>query len=62
MAETEIKKSSKDLIKKDENDETINKCNANGREYLGILKLNGWKTTLIIVLVSSIFGFILLFL
>lgn len=53
MAETEIKKSSKELSEKDENDETIIKCKENGREYLGIFKLNGWKTTLLIVLVSS---------
>lgn len=56
MAKTEIKKSSKELSEKDENDEAISKCNENG---YGILKLNGWKTTLIIVLVSLKFGCIL---
>lgn len=57
MAKTEIKKSAKELSEKGENDETISQCKEIGRDYLGILKLNGWKTTLIIVLVSSTFGY-----
>lgn len=55
MAETEVKKRLlNESSKKCEKDETINKCSESvGREYLaGILKLNGWKTTLIIVFVS----------
>lgn len=55
MAGTEVKKRLVNGSK--EKDEKINKCNEKGREYFGILKLNGWKTTLIIVCVSLKFGF-----
>lgn len=55
MVETELKK--RLLNGSKEKDEKIKKCKENGREYFGILKLNGWKTTLIIVCVSLKFGF-----
>lgn len=58
MAETEEKKKLlKESSEKDLKDDKIKKCTVNGKEYSGIFKLNGWKTTLIIVFVSLTFGF-----
>lgn len=58
MTETEEKKKLlNESSDKDLKDDKIKKCRRNGKEYFRSLKLNGWKTTLIIVFVSLKFGF-----
>lgn len=51
MADTEKKIKIEKPIGKDDSEETIKKCD--GKEFPGIFKLNGWKTTLLIVLVRE---------